>query len=81
MISCLQTRVHKQPITALYFESENEQLGGHFEIKVVHVTTELLFFCTIYADVISVLCINCVDLVLNQNYIHYCMNYVSEGAN
>ena len=24
MIGCLRTRVHKQPIIALYFESENE---------------------------------------------------------
>ena len=24
MIGCLQTRVHKQPISALYFEFENE---------------------------------------------------------
>ena len=24
MIGCIRTRVHKQPIIALYFESENE---------------------------------------------------------
>ena len=29
MIGCLRTRVHKQPIIALYFESENETETDH----------------------------------------------------
>ena len=34
MIGCLRTRVHKQPIIALYFESENVLKLYNFEARV-----------------------------------------------
>ena len=35
MIGCLRTRVHKQPIIALYFESENELKFYNLEASLV----------------------------------------------
>ena len=37
MIGCLRTRVHKQPIIALYFESKNELKYYNLEAWVVLV--------------------------------------------
>ena len=35
MISCLRTRVRKQPIIALYFESENELKFYNLEARIL----------------------------------------------
>ena len=40
MIGCLRTRVRKQPIIALYFESENE-------LKLYNLETAGLVFSTV----------------------------------
>ena len=41
MIGCLRTRVRKQPIIALYFESENEYKFDNLEARSPHI------FCTL----------------------------------
>ena len=42
MIGCLRTRVRKQPIIALYFESENEL--KFYNLKARHINISLKTF-------------------------------------
>ena len=61
--------------------AEKNHLGGQFEMKVVHETTELIF-PALFMLMLSVYCaLIALIWCFNQNYIPYCMNYVSEGAN
>ena len=55
MIGCLRTRVRKQPIIALYFESENELKLYNLEARLYKST---------YALPICVVCLVCEDGVV-----------------
>ena len=44
MIGCLRTRVHKQPIIALYFESENERKFYNLEAWSTKYTPNMCSF-------------------------------------
>ena len=54
MIGCLQTRVRKQPIIALYFESENE-------IKFYNLEAWFAFYLSIRKNIIQLLTYVVVD--------------------
>ena len=57
MIGCLQTHVSKQPIIALYFESENELKFYNLEAWSANV-----------AHVPKICCVNILDVVPFQSY-------------
>ena len=44
MIGCLRTRVHKQPIIAPYFESENELEFYNLEASIAKKPYSFVFF-------------------------------------
>ena len=54
MIGCLRTRVRKQPIIALYFESELVLKFYNLEASFPFFVSSLLIFCVLlYASIIS----------------------------
>ena len=50
MVGCLRTRVRKQPIIALYFESENELQFYNIETMVSHDKAQVIYIVDCATD-------------------------------